>query len=201
MRVQTPTTGLRLIATYKFAKAVLQVAAAVLLFYGAAHGLNARLADFAEKLREHAVHAWSNLFAAALIRFTHSKHSLTFTAYALLADAGLSSVEGWAIFRGHTWGEWGHFHPAAVTSGPWLALSYLGVVGSLAGFGSYVFLLKHTTPARASTYAFVNPLVAVFLGTAVAGEAIGARTGAAALLIVSAVAAVIWGSGARRTAT
>jgi drug/metabolite transporter (DMT)-like permease len=95
-------------------------------------------------------------------------------------------------------GEWGHFHPATVTPGPWLALAYLGIVGSLAGFGSYVFLLKHTTPARASTYAFVNPLVAVILGTTLAGEAIGARTGAAALLIVSAVAAVIWGSGVRR---
>ena len=106
MWVQTPPTGLRLIIIYKFTKAVLQVAAAVLLFYGAAHGLNARPADFAEKLREHAVHAWSNLVAAALLRFTHSRHSLTWTAYALLGDAGLSSVEGWALSRGYTWGEW-----------------------------------------------------------------------------------------------
>ena len=116
------------------------------------------------------------------------------TAMEMLAASPLMAVTALAH------GEWGHFHPAAVPQGPWLALAYLGVVGSLAGFGSYVFLLKHTTPARASTYAFVNPLVAVVLGTAVAGEAIGARTGAAALLIVSAVAAVIWGSGARRTA-
>lgn len=93
----------------------------------------------------------------------------------------------------------GPLSPGSGAVGPWLALAYLGVVGSLAGFGSYVFLLKHTTPARASTYAFVNPLVAVVLGTAVAGEAIGARTGVSALLIVSAVAAVIWGSGTRRT--
>ena len=100
-QMQTPPpTGLRLIVTYKFIKAALQVAAAVLLFYGAAHGLNARLIEFAEELREHAVHAWSNVFAAALLRFTHSKHSLGFTAYALLADAVLSSVEGWAISRG-----------------------------------------------------------------------------------------------------
>ena len=48
----------------------------MLLFYGAAHGLSARLADFAEHLREHAVHAWSNVFAAALLRFAHSRHSL-----------------------------------------------------------------------------------------------------------------------------
>ena len=117
------------------------------------------------------------------------------TAMQMLAASPLMAVT--ALARG----EWGHFHPAAVPPGPWLALAYLGVFGSLAGFGSYVFLLKHTSPARASTYAFVNPLVAVVLGTAVAGEAIGARTAVAALLIVSAVAAVIWGSGARRTAT
>jgi uncharacterized membrane protein (DUF2068 family) len=104
--VQTRPAGLRLIVTYKFTKAILQVAAAVLLFYGAAHGLSAKLADFAERLREHAVHAWSNLFAAALLRFVHSRHSLAFTADALLLDAGLSSVEGWALSRGYTWGEW-----------------------------------------------------------------------------------------------
>ena len=86
--------GLRLITIYKFTKAVLQVAAAVLLFYGAAHGLNARLAEFAEKLREHAVHAWSNVFAAALLRFTHSRHSLTWTAYALLGRRGVEQRRG-----------------------------------------------------------------------------------------------------------
>jgi drug/metabolite transporter (DMT)-like permease len=96
-------------------------------------------------------------------------------------------------------GEWQRFHPAAVPARAWAALAYLVLFGSLAGFGSYVFLLKHATPARASTYAFVNPLVAVVLGSLLAGEAIGPRTGVAALLIVSAVGAVIWGSGARRS--
>jgi drug/metabolite transporter (DMT)-like permease len=97
-------------------------------------------------------------------------------------------------------GEWARFHPAAVAPAAWLALGYLVVFGSLAGFGSYVFLLKHASPARASTYAFVNPLVAVVLGSVIAGETVGPRTGLAALLIVTAVGAVIWGSDARRTA-
>jgi uncharacterized membrane protein (DUF2068 family) len=104
--VQTQPLGLRLIITYKILKAVLQVAAAAFLFYGAAHGLGARLADFAERLREHAVHAWSNVFAAALLRFVHARHSLVWTADALLFDAGLSGVEAWALSRGYTWGEW-----------------------------------------------------------------------------------------------
>ncbi|HEY4395873.1 MAG TPA: EamA family transporter [Polyangia bacterium] len=97
-------------------------------------------------------------------------------------------------------GGWARFHPAAVAPAAWVALAYLVVFGSLAGFGSYTFLLKHASPARASTYAFVNPLVAVVLGSVVAGETVSPRTGLAALLIVSAVGAVIWGSGARRTA-
>ncbi|HEY6477508.1 MAG TPA: DUF2127 domain-containing protein [Polyangia bacterium] len=104
--MQTRPVGLRLIITYKIVKAVLQVSAAVLLFYGAAHGLGAKLADFAERLREHAVHAWSNVFAAALLRFVHARHSLVWTADALLFDAALSSVEAWALSRRYTWGEW-----------------------------------------------------------------------------------------------
>jgi uncharacterized membrane protein (DUF2068 family) len=104
--VRPQPVGLRLITVYKFVKAALQVIAAVLLFYGAAHGLGARLADFAENLREHAVHAWSNLFAAAILRFVHARHSLAFTADALLVDATIGCVEGWALSRGYTWGEW-----------------------------------------------------------------------------------------------
>ncbi len=104
--LRTAPVGLRLIVGYKSTKAVLQVAAAIFLLYGAAHGLGAQLAVFAERLREHAVHAWSNVFAATLLRFTQSRHGLHWTAYALLADAVLSAIEAWAILRGHTWGEW-----------------------------------------------------------------------------------------------
>lgn len=93
-------------------------------------------------------------------------------------------------------GAWGSFHLAAVTPAGWIALAYLIVFGSIAGFGSYVFLLKHTSAARASTYAFVNPLVAVALGAVAGGEVVGPRTAAAALLIVAAVGAVIFGSSA-----
>ncbi len=70
--------------------------------------------------------------------------------------------------------------------------------GSFAGFGSYVYLLKHATAARVSTYAFVNPLVAVLLGTFFAHEPLAARTLAAAALIVCAVAAVVMGTGKRQ---
>jgi drug/metabolite transporter (DMT)-like permease len=94
-------------------------------------------------------------------------------------------------------GDLARFHFATVTPGGWAALAYLIVFGSLAGFGSYVYLLKHEGPARASTNAFVNPLIAVALGAALGGEPVGPRTFAAAGLIVAAVAGVIWGTSKR----
>lgn len=103
---EAKAVGVRLILTYKLVKAVLQVTGAVILFYGARHGLTASLTRFAEHLRHHAVHAWSNIVAAALLKFTHAKHGVIWTAYALLGDALLSSVEGYALWRGYTWGEW-----------------------------------------------------------------------------------------------
>ena len=70
----------------------------------------------------------------------------------------------------------GRFHSSAIPPAAWAALAYLVVFGSLAGFGSYVYVLVHAGPTRASTGAFVNPLIAVVLGAALAGEPIGART-------------------------
>ena len=95
-------------------------------------------------------------------------------------------------------GDFDGFHFAAITPGGWAALAYLVVFGSLAGFGSYLYLLKHEGPTRSSTSAFVNPVVAVALGAALAGEVIGPRTVAAAAMIIAAVAAVILGSVRRR---
>jgi len=95
-------------------------------------------------------------------------------------------------------GELGHLSPAMLTATPLLAIGFLVLFGSIAGFGSYVFLLRHTTPTRASTYAFVNPLIAVVLGWAIAGETLGPRTFVASALIVGSVAAVVLGSAARR---
>ena len=80
------------------------------------------------------------------------------------------------------------------------ALAYLVLFGSIAGFGSYVWLLKNVTPARVSTYAFANPLIAVFLGWALLAEPLAPRTYAATLIIVISVAAVVWGTAAQAAA-
>lgn len=88
---------------------------------------------------------------------------------------------------------------AAVSTKSALSLVYLIVFGSLVGFSAYVWLLKVTTPARVSTYAYVNPIVAVLLGTLFAGEALTLRIGLAAVSIVAAVALIIrhGGEGAK----
>ncbi len=88
-------------------------------------------------------------------------------------------------------GEASRFHPAAVTLRSTLSLGYLVVFGSLIGFSAYIWLLKVSTPARVTTYAYVNPVVAVMLGWAFAGEALTLRIGLAAAAIVGAVALII----------
>lgn len=85
-------------------------------------------------------------------------------------------------------GEFKDFHPAQVTLRSWLALGYLVVCGSLLGYTSYIWLMKNAEPSLVSTYAFVNPVVAVFLGWLVADETFGANAVAAAAIIVVAVA-------------
>jgi drug/metabolite transporter (DMT)-like permease len=69
----------------------------------------------------------------------------------------------------------------------WLALGYLIVFGSILAFNAYMYLLKHVRPAAATSYAYVNPVVAVLLGIAFAGEHIGAWEVLAMLVIVGAV--------------
>jgi drug/metabolite transporter (DMT)-like permease len=70
-----------------------------------------------------------------------------------------------------------------------LSLVYLITFGSL-GYAAYQFLLKASTPAKASTYAFVNPLVAVILGATLGGEEFNLRMGLAAIVIIGAVVVI-----------
>lgn len=68
-----------------------------------------------------------------------------------------------------------------------LALVYLIVFGSIVAFSSYSYLVRHATAARLSTYAYVNPAVAVLLGAVFLGEQITLRSGTAMALILGAV--------------
>lgn len=95
------------------------------------------------------------------------------------------------ILLGVAAGEPSRFAWSTVSLKSLLAVLYLIVAGSLLGFTAYVWLLRHTTPAKASTYAFVNPIVAVVLGWAGAGEALDGRTLTAAGVIVAGVAFIV----------
>jgi drug/metabolite transporter (DMT)-like permease len=71
-----------------------------------------------------------------------------------------------------------------------IGLLYLITFGSLIGFTSYIWLLDKVSPARLGTYAYVNPIVAVLLGWAIAGESLTVRTGVAAAIVICAVALI-----------
>lgn len=95
----------------------------------------------------------------------------------LVAGAGLLLVSWLSGERLQHW-------PAL---GGWLALGYLVVFGSLIAFSAYLYLLGRVRPAAATSYAYVNPVVAVLLGTLFAGERIGLAELLAMLVIVGAV--------------
>jgi drug/metabolite transporter (DMT)-like permease len=88
-------------------------------------------------------------------------------------------------------GELHQFHPAQVTLRSWLAVLYLFSFGSALGFSAYIYILKHSTASRVATYAFVNPVVALFLGFSLGGEPLTLRTRVASGTILAAVVLVI----------
>lgn len=79
--------------------------------------------------------------------------------------------------------------PAAPTTQGTAALIYLAIFGSIGGFGAYVWLLNHVRPALASSYAYVNPPIAVMLGAWLGNEHFGLHDlGALAVILVGVVA-------------
>jgi drug/metabolite transporter (DMT)-like permease len=84
-------------------------------------------------------------------------------------------------------GEWRAFHVSTITPHSWLALAYLVVFGSMMGFVAYTWLLHHAPVSLVATYAYVNPVVAIFLGAWIGHEVLNARTIIAALVIISSV--------------
>ena len=84
-------------------------------------------------------------------------------------------------------GELAQLDFAHVSERSVLGFLYLVVFGSLIGFTAYLYMLAHTTAARASTYAYVNPVVAVILGWAFAHEPLTMRTILSAAVILAGV--------------
>jgi drug/metabolite transporter (DMT)-like permease len=107
--------------------------------------------------------------------------SLQGTALEMVAGGALLLLASTAA------GDWARFSPEHISTTSALAVAYLIIFGSLITYSAYTWLLKQTTPAVASTYAFVNPAIAVLLGWAFAGEEMTFLTLLAAAVIIAAV--------------
>ncbi len=110
-------------------------------------------------------------------------------------SAAMQMVAGgvWLLLASVVTGEAGHAQLANFSMRSVLALVYLTVFGSIIAFTVFTWLVTVATPSQVSTYAYVNPVVAVFIGWAIGGEALGTHTVLATLVIVSAVALVTRG--------
>ncbi len=106
-----------------------------------------------------------------------------------LVSAGLASVCGGILLTAYSLVS-GEFGEAEWTRDATLALGYLVVAGSLVGFSTYVWLLRSAPTSLVSTYAYVNPIVAVFLAWVLLGEEITVQmivAGAAVLVSVATI--------------
>jgi drug/metabolite transporter (DMT)-like permease len=104
--------------------------------------------------------------------------------------SGMQMISGGSmlLLAGTLRGEWTNFQLAAVSLNSWFGLLYLLVFGSLIGFTAYSWLLKNAQPSIVATYAYINPVVAVILGWAIAGESLTAQMLMGAGVIVGSVA-------------
>jgi drug/metabolite transporter (DMT)-like permease len=107
-----------------------------------------------------------------------------------LLGAGMGMLAGGTLLLVVS-GIRGEYDDAAFTTDALLATAYMVVVGSLIGFSAYVWLLKTVPASTVSTYAYVNPVIAVFLGWAFNDESITSRTLVAGAAIVIGVALMV----------
>lgn len=106
--------------------------------------------------------------------------------------AGMQMLAGGAILlaMGTITGEWSSFDPSSVSAVSALALAYLIIFGAIVAFTAFSWLLKNVSPAKVSTYAYVNPAIAVVLGWAIAGESLTGQMLIGATIIVGSIALI-----------
>ena len=133
-------------------------------------------------------------WAAGTIYSKHLSHPPS-----LLQTGGMQMLAGGALLfvAGAIAGEFPRLGAAEFSARSLWALVYLTLAGSAMAFTAYAWLVQTTTPARVGTYAYVNPIVAVWLGVAFGGEAIGPRMLLAGAIIIAGVALIITARGRR----
>lgn len=137
---------------------------------------------------------WS---AGSLYTRYASEPAEPFTGAAIQMLAG--SV--WLLLVSVARGELTDFSLAQVSANSLWAWAYLIVFGSLIGFTTFVWLMKHSTPSHVATYAYVNPVVAMFLGWLILKEPVGPRTLLASAIIIAGVAIITVAKNKKTLAT
>ncbi len=130
----------------------------------------------------------SFIWSAGSLYSRAAKHS---TSPFLAAGQQMLCGGALLLIAGIATGELRPFDPRQITMQSFEAFVYLVLIGGIIGYVSYAWLLRHCDPAKVATYAYVNPIVAVFLGTMFAGETLTLRTLLGAGLIIGSVAVVI----------
>jgi drug/metabolite transporter (DMT)-like permease len=97
-------------------------------------------------------------------------------------------------------GELAQVHPARISAASLGAVGFLIVFGSLIAFTAYAWLLQNASSSLLSTYAYVNPAVAVFLGWAFVGEHVGSKELVAGFVILSSIVLLVFGKAPRSAA-
>jgi drug/metabolite transporter (DMT)-like permease len=107
--------------------------------------------------------------------------------------SGMEMLAGGVLLglAGLATGDLGRLHVDAISGKSMVAVAYLIVAGSLIGFSAYAWLIRNARTSLVSTYAYVNPVVAVLLGAAFASEPITLRTLVAGGVILAGVALIV----------
>ena len=133
------------------------------------------------------------ILLAALLWSAGSLYSRTaiLPQSALMAPAMEMLVGGAGLLAlGTLSGEWPRVHLAAISTQSWLGLAYLIVFGSLVGYATYTWLMRSGPTTLVSTYAYVNPMVAIVIGNLMAQEPLTPRVLLAAAIILGSVALI-----------
>jgi drug/metabolite transporter (DMT)-like permease len=122
--------------------------------------------------------AWGSIYSRYAVKHNSALQGV---GLQMMTGGGLLLLLGFAL------GEGRQFDLGAVTARSAWAFAYLVFLGSLLGFSAYIWLLQASTPAKVSTYAFVNPFIAVLLGYLILDETVSSSLLLAGALIIGAV--------------
>lgn len=141
--------------------------------------------------------AWIGILAAVLSTFGWSVGTLYSYAGKMPSSPAYSSglqmlAASIIMFTASLFtGEWEQFDVNAIDMKSMLSFWYLVICGSVLGFTAYTYVSRNASPSSATTYAYVNPVIALFIGWWLGNEVINQQTLIAATLLIGAVALVV----------